>query len=70
VDDAIYQAGSNNLRSAHIDFPKVGIAYDLSALDRPLTDEQCAELVNQANSITGTKNAIRWMRQIPVINGV
>jgi len=70
VDDAIYQAGANNLRSAHIDFPKVGIAYDLSALDRPLTDEQCAELVNQANSITGTDNAIRWLRQIPVINGV
>jgi len=70
VDDAIYQAGANNLRSAHIDFPEVGIAYDLSALDRKLTDEQCAELVTQANAITGSDNAIRWLRQIPVINGV
>ena len=70
VDDAIYQAGANNLRSAHIDFPNVGIAYDLSALDRPLTDQQCAELVTQANSITGSDRAIRWLRQIPVFEGV
>ena len=70
VDDAIYQAGANNLRSAHIDFPSVGIAYDLSALDRALTDEQCAELVKQANAITGSTRAIRWLRQIPIGHGV
>jgi D-3-phosphoglycerate dehydrogenase len=69
VDDAIYQAGANNLRSAHIDFPEVGIAYDLSALDRPLTDAQCAELVKQANTLTGSDRAIRWLRQIPLVNG-
>ena len=34
VDDAIYEAGANNLRSAHIDFPEYGVAYEVSALDR------------------------------------
>jgi D-3-phosphoglycerate dehydrogenase len=69
VDDAIYQAGANNLRSAHIDFPEVGIAYDLSALDRELTEPQCKELMAQANALTGSENAIRWLRQIPLSNG-
>src|SRR5690606_1243090 len=33
LDDAIYNVGTNNLQSAHVDFAKWNIAYDLSALD-------------------------------------
>ncbi len=66
VDDAIYNAGLSNLRSAHIDFPKYGIAYDLSALDARLTAEQCEGLVAEARGLTKDPTAIRWIRSIPL----
>jgi D-3-phosphoglycerate dehydrogenase len=69
VDDAIFKAGANNLRSAHIDFPDYGIAYDLSALDRELTPEQVAHLLHEAAEITGDPTAIRWLRAIPLDGG-
>ena len=68
VDDAIYAAGANNLRSMHVDFPKYGIAYDLSALDRELSDAQCDELVLCAQRLTGDEHAIRFIRRI-ALNG-
>lgn len=66
VDDAIYGSGANNLRSAHIDFPKFGVAYDLSALDRPLSAADTAALVAGASALTGDPRAIRSIRAIPV----
>ena len=66
VDDAIYKAGANNLRSMHVDFPAFGIAYDLSALDRTLSEEQCLELVTYAQQLTGDEHAIRLIRNIPL----
>ena len=68
VDDAIYKSGANNLRSAHVDFPEYGIAYDLSALDGPLDSTQCEALVNEACRITKDSTAIRWMRMIDLSN--
>lgn len=62
VDDAIYEAGASNVRSAHVDFPEFGMAYDVSVLDRPLTDAQCDSLVQMAEKITGERSAIRWLR--------
>lgn len=69
VDDAIFKAGANNVRSAHIDFPDYGIAYDVSALDRELTPEQVTNLVRDAAEITGDPTAIRWLRAIPLDTG-
>jgi D-3-phosphoglycerate dehydrogenase len=69
VDDAIYNAGANNLRSAHSDFAQYGIAYDVSALDRTLTDAQCDELIAHACELTGDPHAIRWIRRIPLSEG-
>lgn len=66
VDDAIYGSGANNLRSAHIDFPQHGIAYDLSVLDRPLSEADIASLVSEACALTGDPQAIRFIRAIPV----
>jgi D-3-phosphoglycerate dehydrogenase len=66
VDDAIYNSGASNIRSAHVDFPKFGIAYDLSALDQHLTQEQCDALVAEATSLTRDPTAIRWVRTIDV----
>ncbi len=66
VDDAIYAAGIDNLESGHRDFRSYHIAYDLSVLDRPLTDEQIQGLIENARELTGRSDAIRAVRQIPV----
>lgn len=62
VDDAIYEAGASNVRSAHVDFPEYGIAYDVSVLDRALTSSQASTLIGMAQRITGQPDAIRWLR--------
>ncbi len=66
VDDAIFAAGANNVRSAHVDFPRYGLAYDLSALDRALTEAEIDALVESAARITGDPTAIRAVRTIPL----
>ena len=64
VDDALYRAGVSNLQSAHVDFPRFGIAYDLSAIDQPLNTEQLDSLVEDAIQLTGAQDAIRSIRMI------
>ena len=64
VDDVIFEAGVNNLQSLHRDFPRFGIAYDLSVLERPLTEEEVDSLVTEAARITGREDAIRAVRQL------
>lgn len=66
VDDAIFNSGASNIRSAHVDFPKLGVAYDLSALDQRLTASECEALVAEAISLTRDPTAIRWMRTIDI----
>lgn len=66
VDDFIYEMGANNLRSAHIDFSKYGVAYDLSHLDLVLTADHKEGLVQEAAELTGDPSAIRWIRTIPL----
>ena len=63
VDDAIYRAGVSNLGSVHHDF-SVGCAYDLSMLDRPLSDGELSDLVRHAREISGDEHAIRTIRQV------
>ena len=64
VDDAIYQAGASNLSSVHKDFEDLGVAYDLSVIDRPLSEAEVHALVDSAGQVTGDANAIRSVRQI------
>jgi len=64
VDDVIFKAGVNNLQSSHRDFPRYGIAYDLSVLERPLSVEEVDSLVTEAARITGRADAIRAVRQV------
>ncbi|MCO4769065.1 MAG: 3-phosphoglycerate dehydrogenase [Deltaproteobacteria bacterium] len=66
VDDAIYAAGVNNLQSVHRDFPRYGIAYDLSVLDRALTDDELQALIGEARELTGREDAIRAIRQVEI----
>ncbi|TVQ90951.1 MAG: 3-phosphoglycerate dehydrogenase [Deltaproteobacteria bacterium] len=63
VDDAIFHAGASNLESSHRDF-EVGIAYDLSVLDRPLTDGEIEGLIQRAAEVSADANAIRAVRQV------
>ena len=44
----------------------VGVAYDLSLLDRPLTGEQLEELVDRAQRLAGDETAVRAVRQIVI----
>jgi D-3-phosphoglycerate dehydrogenase len=64
IDDAIFEAGASNLSSEHRDFMDLGVAYDIAALDRPLTEAQVEGLVLAAQSLTGDASAIRSVRQI------
>ena len=66
IDDTIYEAGASNLQSSHRDFPKLGVAYDISAIDQPLSDEDLVRLTERAREITGEPTAIRSIRQFRV----
>ncbi|MGM0557855.1 MAG: NAD(P)-dependent oxidoreductase [Myxococcota bacterium] len=66
VDDCIYEAGLSNLRSSHRDFPRYGFAYDVNAVDKPLSREQLSKLVEAAREISGDPSAIRSIRVIDV----
>ena len=46
IDDSIYEAGASNLQSSHRDFPDLGIAYDVNAIDQPLTDDQLGNIIS------------------------
>ena len=64
VDDAIFAAGASNLMSHHRDFPEYGIAYEVVAVDKQLSDDNIHELIEKAIEITGDEFAIRAIRQL------
>ncbi|MFB6274296.1 MAG: NAD(P)-dependent oxidoreductase [Salinibacter sp.] len=66
IDDTIYEAGASNLQSSHRDFPDLGIAYDVNAIDHPLSDDQLHALVDAAVSLSDDPKAIRALRQFKV----
>ncbi len=68
VDDAIYEAQASNLGSTHRDFD-IGVAYDLSVMDRPLHREELEQLVQRAAALAKDPRAIRAVRQIVVPAG-
>jgi D-3-phosphoglycerate dehydrogenase / 2-oxoglutarate reductase len=63
VDDAIFEAGCNNLGSVHRDFSS-GVAYDLSVLDRPLSIHEIELLIERAAELSDDQNAVRTVRQM------
>jgi len=66
IDDSIYEAGASNLQSNHRDFPSLGIAYDVNAINQALSDDQLRDLVEKARSLSEDSNAIRTLRQFKV----
>jgi D-3-phosphoglycerate dehydrogenase len=69
ISDSIFAAGLNNLESSHRDFSKYGIAYDVSAMDQPLSDEQIEGLIEAARRISNDPTAIRAIRQVALGQG-
>lgn len=66
IDDTIYEAGASNLQSNHRDFPELGIAYDVNAIDKPLNEEQLQGIIEAAVSLSEDAQAIRALRQFKV----
>lgn len=66
LQDTIFEAGASNLSTVHQDFEEFGLAYDLAAIDRPLTAAEIARLAQVAASLTGDPHTIRSVRQVPV----
>ncbi|CAM3267675.1 NAD(P)-dependent oxidoreductase [Rhodothermus bifroesti] len=66
ISDAIYEAGASNLQSNHRDFSRYGFAYDVSAIDKPLSEEQLRCIIEKARRISGDPTAIRAIRQFYV----
>jgi D-3-phosphoglycerate dehydrogenase len=64
IDDAIFNAGRSNLSSVHHDFAALGIAYDVNALDGPMSDADLRALVEEAVRVSGDPSAIRSVRMI------
>jgi D-3-phosphoglycerate dehydrogenase len=64
LDDAIFAAGADNLRSTHRDFPRWGIAIDVNLLNKPLSKTQLNELVDKLAAETGDPTAVRLVRQV------
>jgi D-3-phosphoglycerate dehydrogenase len=69
IDDSIYEAGASNIQSNHRDFPDLGIAYDVSAINQPLDDAQLDEMIKRAVELSGDADAIRSIRQFKVNGG-
>ena len=66
ITDSIFDAGLSSLQSSHVDFPKYGIAYEVNAIDQPLSKEQMQSLIENAARISGVPDAIRSIRMIDV----
>jgi D-3-phosphoglycerate dehydrogenase len=66
VQDAIFESGANNLSTVHQDFEDYGVAYDLLALDRPLSADQLAGIAAHAADVTREPGAVRALRQVIV----
>ena len=63
IDDAIFEAEVSNLGSTHRDF-EIGVAYDLSLIERPLKRDELARLVERAADLAGDPSAIRAIHQV------
>jgi len=64
LQDAIFEAGASNLSTIHQDFEDYGMAFDLSAIDRPLDDDQLRRVLHHAAELTGEAGSIRSIRQV------
>jgi D-3-phosphoglycerate dehydrogenase len=64
VQDAIYEAGADSLRSAHRDFSRWGIAVDVNLIDKPLEPFQLRSLIDHTSALTGDHSAVRLVRQV------
>ena len=68
LDDAIYEAGADNLVSTHRDFVRWGIAVDVNLLDRPLSQSDLEAIIAATAAVTGDPDAVRLVRQVSALD--
>lgn len=66
IDDAIFDSGASNLASVHRDFDDLAVAYELAAMDRPLTEAEIQRFIQLTDTRTKHPGAIRSVRQVIV----
>lgn len=64
LDEAVYEAGADNLRSQHRDFADWGLAVEVILLDRPLDQAALASIEERTAQVTGDPRAVRRIRQV------
>src|SRR5699024_4699880 len=64
VAESVYNAGASSLVSTHRDFDKYGVAYEIIATDKPLSDDQLQEMIQRGQEHSKAEFAIRAVRQI------
>jgi len=68
LDDAIYEAGADNLVSTHRDFVRWGVAVDISLLDGPLSQGDLERIIAKTAKVTGDPDAVRLVRQVSALD--
>ena len=68
LDNAIFDAGADNLASTHRDFVRWGVAVDLSLLDRPLSHADLERIIERTATVTGDPDAVRMVRQVSALD--
>lgn len=64
VAESIYNAGASSLVSTHRDFEKYGVAYEIIATDKPLSDDEIQEMIQRGQEHSKADFAIRAVRQV------
>lgn len=66
IQDVIFELGASAESTYHQDFDELGVAYDLTVLDRPLPPEALDELSARAVRLSGDPGAVRSIRHLPL----
>lgn len=64
LDQAIFEAGADNLRSEHHDLERWDVALDVNLLDRPLPNSALKTIVQRCAELSGDPEAVRSIRQV------
>lgn len=64
LDQAIFEAGADNLRSEHHDLERWSMALDINLLDQPLPASALGVIAKRTAELSGDADAVRSIRQV------
>ena len=64
LDQAIFEAGADNLRSEHHDLERWSMALDINLLDRPLPNSALSKIAKRCAELSSDPEAVRSIRQV------